>query len=202
MQIGLTTDVARAMKGLKRLNKKQVPFAAALGLTNSAKRLAKIEQRMMVRQLDRPTPFTVRGIRWQRANKADYARGVLHSRVYIMDKQAEYLRLQIEGGTRTPSGRAIAVPTSNVKLNKYGNLIGGQGRIKRLLGRKDIFQGMIGGIAGVWRDAPYCYYRGCSVGIGEQYATYCGVCHYSSGNAVNWLYDRLVHACNCNEKTK
>ena len=38
-----------------------------------------------------------------------------------MDKQAEYLRLQIEGGTRTPSGRAIAVPTSNVKLNKYGN---------------------------------------------------------------------------------
>ena len=91
------------------------------------------------------------GIRWQRANKADYARGALHSRVYIMDKQAEYLRLQIEGGTRTPSGRAIAVPTSNVKLNKYGNLIGGQGRIKRLLNRKDTFQGTIGGVAGVWR---------------------------------------------------
>ena len=91
------------------------------------------------------------GIRWQRANKADYARGALHSRVYIMDKQAEYLRLQIEGGTRTPSGRAIAVPTSNVKLNKYGNLIGGQGRIKRLLNRKDTFQGTIGGVAGVWQ---------------------------------------------------
>ena len=43
MQIGVTTDVARAMKGLKRLNKKQVPFAAALGLTNSAKRLAQID---------------------------------------------------------------------------------------------------------------------------------------------------------------
>ena len=80
MQIGVTTDVARAMKGLKRLNKKQVPFTAALGLTNSAKRLVQIEQRMMVKQLDRPTPFTVRGIRWQRANKADYARGRLHSR--------------------------------------------------------------------------------------------------------------------------
>ena len=82
MQIGVTADVARAMKGLKRLNKKQVPFAAALGLTNTAKRLAKTEQRMMVKQLDRPTPFTVRGIRWQRANKADYVRGALHSRVY------------------------------------------------------------------------------------------------------------------------
>ena len=42
-----------------------------------------------------------------------------------MDKQAEHLRFQIEGGTRTPSGRAIAVPTSNVELNKYGTLIGG-----------------------------------------------------------------------------
>ena len=68
-----------------------------------------------------------------------------------MDKQAEYLRLQIEGGTRTPSGRAIAVPTSNVKLNKYGNLTGAQGRIKRLLNRKDTFQGEINGIAGVWQ---------------------------------------------------
>ena len=79
----------------------------------------------MVKQLDRPAPFTVRGIHWQWANEADYARGRLHSLVYIMDKQAEYLRLQIEGGTRTPSGRAIAVPTSNVELNKYGTLIGG-----------------------------------------------------------------------------
>ena len=44
----------------------------------------------------------------------------MHSRVYLKDKQAEYLRYQIEGGTRTPKGTAIAVPTSNVKLNRYG----------------------------------------------------------------------------------
>ena len=81
MQIAVTSDVKKAMKGLRRLEKKQVPFAAALGLTNSAKKLAQIEQRMMVKQFDRPTPFTVRDIRGQRANKADYARGALHSRV-------------------------------------------------------------------------------------------------------------------------
>ena len=68
-----------------------------------------------------------------------------------MDKQAVHLRLQIEGGTQTPSGRAIEVPTSNVELNKYGNLIGGQGRIKRLLNRKDTFQGTINGVAGIWQ---------------------------------------------------
>ena len=90
-----------------------------------------VEQRSMVRKLDRPTPFTIKGVRWQGASKNDFKTGRLHSRVYLMDKQAEYLRFQIEGGTRTPKGTAIAVPTSNVKLNKYGKLAGGQGRIKR-----------------------------------------------------------------------
>ena len=68
-----------------------------------------------------------------------------------MPKQAEYLHFQIEGGTRTPKGTAIAVPTSNVKLNRYGNLAGGQGRIKRLLAKKNTFQGTINGVAGVWQ---------------------------------------------------
>ena len=58
-----------------------MPIAAALGLANCAKKLAKLEQRMVVKQLDRPRPFTVRGFPWQRTSKADYARGSLHSRV-------------------------------------------------------------------------------------------------------------------------
>ena len=129
LQISVKSDVDKALKGMSRLHKKQMPFAAALGLTMTAKKVAKVEQRMMVRELDRPTPFMIKGVRWQGANKADFKLGRLHSRVYLMPKQAEYLRFQIEGGTRTPKGTAIAVPTSNVKLNRYGNLAGGQGRI-------------------------------------------------------------------------
>jgi hypothetical protein len=79
---------------------------------------------MMVKKLDRPTPFTIKGVKWQGAKKADFKLGKLHSRVYVMDKQAQYLHLQIEGGTRTPNGTAIPVPTRNLKLNKYGNMIG------------------------------------------------------------------------------
>ena len=73
----------------------------------TAKKVAKVEQRMMVRQLDRPTPFTIKGVRWQGANKSDFKTGRLHSRVYLMPTQAEFLRFQIEGGTRTPKGTAI-----------------------------------------------------------------------------------------------
>ena len=150
MQISVKSDVDKALKSMRGLQRKQMPFAAALGLSMTAKKVAKVEQRMMVRELDRPTPFTIKGVRWQGANKADFKTGRLHSRVYLMPTQAEYLRYQIEGGTRTPKGTAIAVPTSNVKLNRYGNLAGGKGRIKRLLAKKNTFQGTIGGVAGVW----------------------------------------------------
>jgi hypothetical protein len=151
MQISVKSDVDKALKGMSQLHKKQVPFAAALGLTMTAKKVVKVEQRMMVRQLDQPTPFTIKGVRWQGASKNDFKMGRLHSRVYLMPTQAEYPRFQIEGGTRTPKGKAIAVPTSNVKLNRYGNLAGGQGRIKRLLAKKNTFQGAINGVAGIHR---------------------------------------------------
>ena len=75
MQISVKSDVDRALKSISIFQKKQIPFAAALGLTNTAKKVMKVEQRMMVKQLDRPTPFTVRGIRYQGARKADYKLG-------------------------------------------------------------------------------------------------------------------------------
>ena len=95
MQISVKSDVDKALKSMSRLHKKQVPFAAALGLTMTAKKVAKVEQRMMVEQLDRTTPITVKRVRWQRAIKADFKLGRLHSRVYLMLTQAEYLRFQI-----------------------------------------------------------------------------------------------------------
>ena len=119
------------------------------GLTNTAKRLAEDANRMIVKQLDRPTKFTLRRIRYQRANMGDCASGRLHSRVYIMDKQTEYLSLQIKGGTRTSSGAALPVRTKNVKLNKYGNILGGQARIRNLLYRKHTSQGTINSFSGI-----------------------------------------------------
>ena len=62
-----------------------------------------VEKGMMVKQLDRPTPFTVHGIRYQGSRKADYKLDRLHSRVFIADLQSEYLHYQILGGTN-PSG--------------------------------------------------------------------------------------------------
>ena len=75
MQISGKSDVDKALKSMRGLQRKLMPFAAALGLTMTAKKVAKVEQRMMVRKLDRPTPFTIKGVRWERANKKDFATG-------------------------------------------------------------------------------------------------------------------------------
>ena len=115
MQISVKSDVDKALKGMSQLHKKQVPFAAALGLTMTAKKVVKVEQRMMVRQLDQPTPFTIKGVRWQGASKNDFKMRRLHSRVYLMPTQAEYPRFQIEGGTRTPKGKANAKSLQSAK---------------------------------------------------------------------------------------
>ena len=92
MQISVKSDVDKALKSMSVLQRKNIPFAASLGLTNTAKKVMKVEQHMMMKQLNRPTPFTIRGIRYQGARKADYKLGRLHSRVFIADLQAEYLR--------------------------------------------------------------------------------------------------------------
>ena len=81
MQVSVRSDVDKTLKGMSVLQRKRMPFAAALGLTNTAKKMMKGEQRMMVRQRDRPTPFTIKGVRWQGANKSDFKLGRLDFRV-------------------------------------------------------------------------------------------------------------------------
>ena len=49
-------------------------------------------------------------------------------------------------------GTAIPVPTRNLKLNKYGNMIGGRNKITWLLKKKNVFQGTINGVAGIWQQ--------------------------------------------------
>ena len=46
MQISVKFDVDKALKVISQLHKKQMPVAAALGLSMTAKKVAKVERRM------------------------------------------------------------------------------------------------------------------------------------------------------------
>lgn len=124
-------DMQRLTKKLSNLEKQQLPFAASLALNQLAVLGQKAAQRGMKQHLDKPTPFTIRGVRVIRSSKRK-----LISAVFIQNIQAEYLKYQIHGGTRMPKGRAIVVPVQQ-RLNQYGNLP--RGKIKNLLARQDVF---------------------------------------------------------------
>ena len=108
-----TTAVERALSDIGR---KQVPFALALTINDLA---AEVKSKEIVANkvdLDRPTPFTSKGIFIVRANKS-----TLQGQVGYKDRQADYLDKQVTGGKKRAKKKAIVVPVA-MKLNKYGNL--------------------------------------------------------------------------------
>lgn len=95
---------------------KQLRFATAVALTRTAQDIRDALPAAMERDLDRPTGFTKRGLFVKAARRDD-----LTAVVGFMDRQARYMRLQIEGGTREPGPRGIKLP-GNIQLNSFGNI--------------------------------------------------------------------------------
>jgi len=118
---------------------KQVPFATARALTKTAQDTRDALKVQIKKDLDRPTPFTVRGISSASATKAS-----LQARVYVRDIQAGYLWYAVEGGVA-----GSRVRPGNIRLNKYGNIP--RKSLGKLLARPDVFYGTIRGITGIWQ---------------------------------------------------
>lgn len=131
MDPSLKRDIEQVTKQLRGLAREQIPFATSLALNQVAQDGQRRAQRQMRLLLDRPTPFTIRGVRTKRSNKRN-----LYAEVYLQEIQGDYLKFAIKGGSRQPKGRAIVVPVK-LKLNKYGNIP--RRKIKALLQRKDTF---------------------------------------------------------------
>lgn len=108
-------DLKPITKSLSRVQKKQIPFAASKAINDTLKQVVKAEQAQMHKKLDRPTPFTVKAFKIKYAKKH-----TLYGEVSIKPIQYEYLKYQIEGGTKVKKN--IGVPTTNARLNRYGNI--------------------------------------------------------------------------------
>ena len=141
--INLDVDLSEVMRGLDRFEHKQMPFATALGINDTLNDVKAVTPAILERDLDKPTPFTKRGVFIWRAGKRR-----LYGVVGFKDVQAEYLKLQAQGGVRRPAKRAIVVPVGQ-RLNKYGNLP--KGAVSRAMAKPNVFSGKVGKRAGVWQ---------------------------------------------------
>ena len=146
MQINVKADIDQATRYLNLLQRKQIPYATERALNTVAFDARKAVQVQLPKKLDRPTPWTVRGVLVKKAKKSS---GVLmSSEVYFQKDRAKYMRFQTRGGIRTRERNALIVP-KNIRLNKYGNMP--RSKISTLLKKKDHFIGEINGVPGVWQ---------------------------------------------------
>ena len=162
MQISVKTDVKELTKSLNRIQRKQIPFATSKALNTVAFDVRKMLQDGLDIHMDRPTPYTKRGVQVEKSTKINLVAEVgFRSKTFGKGKgsttQASYMKRQIEGGTRKARSKAIPVPVpKNLKTNKYGSIV--RGKIQKLLADKDkYFSGVPKGISdapGIWQRMP------------------------------------------------
>jgi hypothetical protein len=147
MFISVENDFWRFRQKLDDLSKRQIPFAAAGALNDTAKLIKAEITRALPSIFDRPTPFTMRAIGIKAARKNN-----LQATVFVKDRQAAYLHLEETGGTRAPEPhRPVDIPV-DLQRDRYGGI--GQGTLRRLRGRKDVFFAEIKGVRGFWQRGP------------------------------------------------
>ena len=123
---------------LNRVQRKQIPFAAAKALTQTAKDVRESLKKALPRYLHRPTPKLISSVRSDMATKYNVTArvgfaGLGFGWTQWRESPAEIMRYHIKGGTRFPNKRAIAVPVKQT-TNQYGNLK--RNAIKNLLANK------------------------------------------------------------------
>ncbi|QFU04579.1 hypothetical protein FIU82_06055 [Pseudoalteromonas sp. THAF3] len=87
----------------------QVPYATSLAINDVAYQSRLALQSHMARVLDAPIPFTLRGVRYDKASKRN-----LRALVYLRDEVARYMEAQIEGGTRDEKGLEVGLKASRL----------------------------------------------------------------------------------------
>lgn len=125
MKISVKHDLDKMVARIGRMGRDQIPFATAKALTRTAQAVQRAMPAALEQALDKPTPFTTRGIFISPARKNN-----LQAVVGFKDRQAAYMVYQIEGGARAPAKRALRLP-GEVTLDAYGNLP--KDTIKRLV---------------------------------------------------------------------
>ena len=162
IRVSVKTDFARMDRLLTDRMLKQLPFATAAALTDTAI-AAKLGVTKALPEIfgkdGPPTAFTLNAIAIRSATKSN-----LQSVVYLRPIQAKYLFHEEVGGTRTAAentrkpASALVLP-GKIKLDSHGNIPAGVlARLMKARGKKGVFyakgNGPLGGPGGLFQRLP------------------------------------------------
>lgn len=143
------SNIEQQARAIRNRVDRNLKFAIARALTQTAKFASEELTKEIPSIFESPTQFTQRAIGFAPASRSKQ-----EARVFVKDAQAEYLKRQEEGGTRTPEpGSPINVPVG-INVNRYGNIA--QGGIARKRQRPDTF---VSSQAGKTRHLPPGLYQ-------------------------------------------
>ena len=141
MKVSVKSNIKEITKWTTNAQKKQIPFATANAINQTLFQTRKVMMKQTEQKLNNPTPFTVKSFLVDKAKKTK-----LSGMLFIREAAEKYLKFQILGGTRS-SGKKFSIPTSNAKLNRYGNIVG---KRTGLIKKQSQFLQTINGVTGVW----------------------------------------------------
>ena len=171
MEISIKHDLKELTKKLNLMQKEITKITVSTINSLSYKSML-AEKEEAKRTLDKPKPYTIKGIRYEKATLATQS-----TNVYITDEVWKYLRFVIEGGTRTGGSWGtpkILIPAEGSPLDKkYGgmnkkwaqkiiattpkgltiNAKQTKDYTKKL--NKKYFFGTVGGVTGYWQRDSY-----------------------------------------------
>lgn len=117
MRISVDVKGIEAVKAHLAGMGRQVSYAASQALNATGKAIAEAVPAELEKDLDRPTPFTKRGVRVLKyANK-----NRLETTVGFMTAQAKYMKWATDGGTRQPGAAGLKLPAA-IQVNEFGNI--------------------------------------------------------------------------------
>ncbi len=139
IKVDVKVTNADAVRAMLAGQQRQIPFAAAVALTRTAKTIMDEQQGLLPAELDRPRPATVRALRMERATKSNLTATVRFKERGEGVPASEFIGHNITGGRRgmkrselmlqaagmLPAGM-VTIPGKAARLDAYGNMSRGQ----------------------------------------------------------------------------
>lgn len=135
--IRVTEDLDVLKRAIGDIGARHIPFATVVALTRTAQAGKDDLREAMVREIDRPTDYTLNSVQVRPATKANPQAEISLKEFGAGIAPAKYLRPQIQGGPRSQKRfeRALqaagllpagwyAVPASGAPFDAYGNVPG------------------------------------------------------------------------------
>ena len=153
--LSVSSDVKKLTKRIDKQYRRQIPFVTSRALNSSAFDARSAVQKALPKFLDRPNPFTIKGVQVGKSSKKKLIAAVgFASKTFgklprnAGTAPAEYMKRLIAGGVRKKkTNRGIPVPV-NARLNKFGNL--SRNYLKNKVEAPRSFIATIKGTEGIW----------------------------------------------------